>query len=49
MKTNTNYLSPEIQEMDLNIEGVLCGSGDYGAGDLYDNPWDNPFGENSQL
>ena len=37
------YLAPEISELEINVEGLLCQSGESGsgagAGELDDNPW----------
>ena len=36
------YVAPQVQEYEINAEGVLCTSG-AGAGNLNDNQWDLDF------
>ena len=37
------YVAPEISELEINVEGLLCQSDENesgaGAGELDDNPW----------
>ena len=48
MTTNKDYLAPEIWELEISTEGILCGS-TAGAGFLEDNAWgDLTFGEPEQ-
>ena len=42
--TKRFYNAPEIQELEIKTEGVLCES-TAGAGSLNDNSWDVTFGE----
>ena len=42
--TKRFYLSPEVQELEIGTEGILCESG-VGAGTLDDNSWNLTFGE----
>ena len=45
MKTKRFYLSPEIMELEINTEGILCES-TASAGTLDDNTWGElTFGE----
>ena len=43
--TKQFYLAPQIEELDINTEGILCESNPSGAGNLNDNAWDLTFGE----
>ena len=44
MTTKRFYLTPEIEELEISTEGILCES-TAGAGTLDDNSWDLTFGE----
>lgn len=45
MTTNKDYLAPEIRELEISTEGILCES-TAGAGTLDDNTWGElTFGE----
>ncbi|MBR5103650.1 MAG: hypothetical protein IKV05_03085 [Bacteroidales bacterium] len=49
MKRTEFYLAPAVQELDINTEGILCGSSPdiTSAGELDDNVWGGlTFGEN---
>ena len=43
--TKQFYLIPQIEELEINTEGILCESNAAGAGNLNDNDWDLTFGE----
>ena len=48
MIPKTNYQTPDIMELEISTEGILCGS-TAGAGFLEDNAWgDLTFGEPEQ-
>ena len=47
MIPKTNYQTPDIMELEISTEGILCDS-TTGAGTLDDNPWVGlQFGEDT--